>query len=452
MERHLKVLTSSFLALFPPVPPRCYEIGLTFFRLAELKQKNKLKTKTNLAAKSKTAEVEEAIGLLDFLKETDSSSEATNVNAAENSRVIEDKNDVVPEDLSERLSARANQHSRLSQNTISSIISSAHSQDVDNGKGEYLAKNKTIERVKGTADDINTQKEKGKSARYSPGLLNRELRATISQQQTEHHLAKGLEKKLGADQNKHKRFSSLGNIIHRGSDKAPQPQRPQPPTATRDITLPATRDTNSIGNLISHFSDDSSIIALQRKKSYRFKKTIHAVLHPSEVNNNNNTNSPQTAAALLPPQRPTSTLLHRAPTTNAHANTLFRAPPPSKAQLPPRASVAMSSDSKNSTNDSKKSFFAKTFGREKVADKPELGEKKDVSFANYKDKEREMEQPRAPASAAFSLTPLSSLIHQSYKDINVLREAHGRVVDGHDGNRQQIDFNKIEDSLRAFEE
>jgi len=48
----------------------------------------------------------------------------------------------------------------------------------------------------------------------------------------------------------------------------------------------------------------------------------------------------------------------------------------------------------------------------------------------------------------FELTPLSTLIQQSWKDIEILRNLQGRGG----RNRITIDFNSIEANLRGFEE
>lgn len=406
---------------------------------------NELRNKSN--SKSKRAvDDEEVLDLWDFL------------NLCEPS----DNTEVKKDSMSEDNASRASQGSRLSQNTVSSIISSAH--ESDKGKnGKFSIKNKPIDRLKG-GDDLNPKgkKEKTSYERYSPGLLNREIRASISQQQTQQHLARDQEKKLAAIQNKHKRFSSLSSIIHRVVDKTDKvvfPPTPQPRLETearqqqQTLYQAETSDTNSIGNLVSHFSDDSSIIALERTKSYRFKKSINAVLSRHQPEVNNNTYSPQTATAYLPPPQSTSTLLDRTPYPNAQADTISRAS--SKLKSSTRDSTAtMSQEGKHSnyhSNDSKQSFLSKAFGRDK-ADKPI--DKKE----NNKGKEREradshsQAQSSGESSAAFNLTPLSSLIHQSYKDIETLRQVHGQVVEDSEGALQRINFDKIEDSLRAFQE
>ncbi len=64
--------------------------------------------------------------------------------------------------------------------------------------------------------------------------------------------------------------------------------------------------------------------------------------------------------------------------------------------------------------------------------------------------------PSQPPSSQFELTPLSSLISQSYSDLRTLKRIHTRKVRsnafGKEDLQKQIDFEKIEQTLKGFEE
>lgn len=320
---------------------------------------------------------------------------------------------------------RSSQYLRLSHHTISSILSFAHNFDESTKASD--TRRKAAEKAKAKdrsyVASINSIKDKKKTPKYSPALLNRQLRLLATNEALKQCLeeddlisSRKSQKsgrsssasttstiKAGANQSKTSLISKSSRLSSAKSGTGEKPDYSDP-TVNTSHPRPQPKASslkNKVNTEVSHFSDDSSIQGIGESSRGRFYQLNLSLISLRS--------------------RPSVDSLASTKTIKASRKTSSSANMPLEHDKP----------------DSKPGFFSKTFHR------------------NGKDKEndkgKEVEEDPIP-TAPFNLTPLSSLIKQSYKDIHTLRDVHGRIVDTSDGTMKRIDFDKIENSLKVFEE